>query len=1131
MDGYETQLMNDELHALLGEVRRRWLAVIGARTFGRALIAAAGPLALGVAIDLLFAPRNVLLLLLGVGAVVGSAAAAATVLWRSRRRPDDRQLARFIEEQVAREPSEAPLDDALVSAVDAANGADPFARLVVASAVTRLRAIPATTIVPRPAMNRAIGEAIGGIAAFALVAIAARGPSARVFDTAQVMLFPGTLHVTVLPGNTRVAAGHPLRIRATIRGADAVLQRITPALTVTSGAGQRTVAMARSGDGFEFAFESVDRSFKYRVKAGAATSEEYAVTALFAPRVQRIDLRYVYPSFAGLSPHEESGSGDIYAPAGTRVHLAVHTDRPAEGGDLAFGHLPAAGLRLTSDRLLEGDIVLSQEDSYRVRLSSPEGLRSGGDTEYFIRLVDDRPPDVRILRPAGDQKITPLEEVTIEARADDDYGLSRFELVYSVAGRPGRVVPFTRVTGTAVEKVGTHLLAAEDLHVQPGDVVTYYARARDVARGKQSTEAKSDIFFLEVKPFNAEFAAAESQAGGGASGTQIDALVAAQKEIINATWNLERRSSAGRSAADLAAVAQAQAQLKQRAEQMGGAGGRQQPGMPRPPQQIAPRRERPDAGGDPVGAAVAAMGRALQQLQAQHAKDAIPHEMAALQGLLQAQAEVRRRQVTQQQAGSGAGSGRQGEDLSALFDKELQRQQRTNYETRSHVENPPEKQDRGDAADRVRDLARRQEDLSQRQRDLARSGLSEEERRRQLEKLTREQNELRSELEQLARREGEQGASRRQGQRGSGEQRQGQSGQQGSASSRAAGGMRGASEQMRAATDDLQRQDPNAAAGNGQRAAEQLRQLEQDMRGGGAAGRQRAAGELQLEAQQLADEQRRIAAEAERLGASGRGADEARRRLAADKERLAGRVDQLQRSAKQAGSAAGKDTAAQGAADAARELERQRVAERMRETARSLRAGPGRAEGAGQQASAERQLARTMQGVVDKLSGEGGADARRLAGELDQTRQVRERLNDLERRIRDAQGRGDDSGRGNEQLQQLRDEYARGLQRARQAFAPNGQGDQRTGAGASTPEQQEYSRSAPGTEAFKQDFSKWESLRKEIDLALEKHDAAVSARLARKLGADRLSGGGSERVPEAYRAMIAKYYESLAKVK
>ena len=64
------------------------------------------------------------------------------------------------------------------------------------------------------------------------------------------------------------------------------------------------------------------------------------------------------------------------------------------------------------------------------------------------------------------------------------------------------------------------------MRVKPGDVVTYYARARDVGRGKRSTEATSDIFFLEVKPFNGEFVAAESQAGAGGADPQIESLIA-----------------------------------------------------------------------------------------------------------------------------------------------------------------------------------------------------------------------------------------------------------------------------------------------------------------------------------------------------------------------------------------------------------------------------------------------------------------------------------------------------------------------------------------------------------------------------------------------------------------------------
>src|SRR6185436_5606320 len=298
--------------------------------------------------------------------------------------------------------------------------------------------------------------------------------------------------------------------------------------------------------------------------------------------------------------------------------------------------------------------------------------------------------------------------------------------------------------GSDVQKVGTRLIAAEDLHVKPGDVITYYARVRDVAHGKRATEAKSDIFFLEVKPFTEEFTFAESQALGAAGGQQIEDLISAQKEIIAATWNIERRSEAGRSAADVKAVEQAQAELKTKAEQLIARTSRRRgPGF----EAIAPAAEPPQqprpSGGDPVAQAIEAMTRAVQQLQTQKTADAIPHEMAALNGLLQAQAEVRRRQVSQQTGGGGNGMSRSGQDLTSLFDKELQRQQRTNYEQKSQVEERPDRQKEDSALDRIRDLARRQEDLNRRQRELAEAGLPAEEMKRQLEKLTREQQELR----------------------------------------------------------------------------------------------------------------------------------------------------------------------------------------------------------------------------------------------------------------------------------------------------------------------------------------------------------------------------------------------------
>jgi len=1202
----------DPLGSLLTGVRRRWRTQITLRTGGRAAAAASAPVLAAVLLARLVAPSDGALAVLVTTLCLTALAVTVLIVWRTERRPGDRQIARFIEERVAERGDVTPLNDVLVSAVDGDTGreltfSNSFRALVVETAVRRLEGIGPASIVTTRAMRRAASESLAGATVLALSVALAWPVLARAAEAAWIALFPQSIRVEVLPGDTRLATGRPLTVRASVRTGRKLLTRFTPKLTVVAGAQERTVSMAREGEGFQFSFESVDRTFRYRVTAGSARSQEYTVTALVGPRVERIDLRYEYPAFSKLPPRDERDGGDIYAPLGTKVRVRIHTDKPIRSGEIAFGpRSPAPGprspipdapltpLQRTGSRVLEADVILAKDDSYRVRLADEDGLLSPGDTEYFIRVMDDRPPDVRILRPAGDQQITPLEEVAIEARADDDYGISRFELVFAVAGREAKVVRFERATGTEVTRVGTHLLAAEDLRVQPGDVITYYARARDVGRGKRSTETRSDMFFLEVRPFSEEFVAAQSQAMAGMAGEQIEALIAAQKEIINATWSIERRaaSGAGRSADDIKAIADAQAELKSRAEQIVSRGGRGR-GLVRAPLQIAPqstqttrtglapqstqttrtglapqstqttqaglapqntqtglaprttqttqtgqaprplRGSRPST--DPVGAAISAMGRALDQLQGERTGDALPHEMAALQGLLQAQAEIRRREVAQQAGSSFGGLGRQGQDLSALFDKELQRQQRTNYETRSQVEDRPDRKDGESALERIRDLARRQEELSRRQRELANAALSAEEMKRQLEKLMREQHALREQVEEMAREMGEaqRGGTHQQGQSGGGE-------------------MRDASEQMRNAVNDLQRQDPKTAADRAERAAAELRRLEQQLRGDSPEARQRAAGELRLEAQQIADEQRRIAGEAERLekGTGAANAD-AWRRLAGEKEKLADRVDELRRATEQLASAERQQasTAQTGqTAAAARELSRRQIAQRMRETAKQMREATQATAAAGRAAKppprpgaaeAEQQIARALDQVVDQLGGAGG-DAQDLSRELDQTRAIRENLDRLERQIRDArskeaagrQGRGSASGSAQgAELSRLRDQYAKELQRARDTLSRLERSAPGTGLGGTTPEHHEWSVVDQGTEGFKQDFSRWESLRKDINVALERYEASVVARAARKSLQDRLSAGGSDRVPDAYRRLIARYYESLAKKK
>ena len=1068
-------------------------------------------------------------------AAVAATASAIWCAWVVRRRrpvPDARRVARFVEERYP------DLDDRLVTAIDReapGSGEDAFRARQLSDADRAVAAVSPDEVVPDPALKRAALAAAGAAVGCVVAAVLWVQPGQRALQAIALHLFPDRYPLVVTPGDARVKPGEAFTIRA---AAAAPLGEIVPQLHVRVGEDGRSVPMRHEGnERYAWRFDSVPASFTYEVSAAGRRSERYSVTLLQQPRVRRIDLHYRFPAYTRLEPRTDEDGGDIYAPAGTQVRVSVESTKPLGSGALVLGDGQRLALRMVAPDRAEAELTVRADGAYRVALADLDGLSAAGETEYFIRVLNDRPANVRIVRPARDRQVTPLEEVAIEARADDDYGIESLDLVFSVRGGREQVVPLSRGERLPTA-TGRRTLFLEELDVEPGDFVTYYARARDIGRGRAASESRSDIYFLEVTPFEEEFAAAQSQAMAGGSGDQaLDSLVAAQKEIIVATWKLERRAGAGRSAADIQTVGRAQGELRQRALTAAQRLSSSQRRL------IGPGRADPDEDGtgSSMTQAAAAMGRAEARLVAGDTARAIPPEMESLNHLLKIQAEVRRREVARQQAGAGAGGSRADQDLSSLFDRELRRQQQTNYETpRSTQEHrdAPE----NDVLERVRELARRQEQLARRQDELMRERdrLSAEELRRQLERLARDQAELRRLAEQAA-----QQASR------SSSSSDGNSSGQGSAGSQ----LREASEEMRRAAGEMRRDAPDSARTRSQRALERLRSLEQSMEGGQPDEQRRALGDLQLEARQLAERQRGLAEEA---AASDRAAasPDARRRLASEQDRLAERASRLENRARQLAGGEdgedGEDTPAAGtpapparAREAVRELERQRVGERMAAAAESFRESakePGAASPDDRTDRELQRLAEAMDGVAERLEPAPGAagEEQRIAEELSAARKLRSDLRTLGERIDDLRNGGNEgtdergeaaagppagrSGRAAE-LDDLREEYA---ERTREIARLERSAGGRQSGGASTPEGQRPSSSAPGTEAFKQDFSRWDVLHKEVTSRLERLEASLSQRLLEHAARERVRSGAADDAPDAYERAVDRYFRSLA---
>ncbi|MGQ0537934.1 MAG: hypothetical protein ACT4R6_03225, partial [Gemmatimonadaceae bacterium] len=769
----------DELRGMLAGIRRRWrLRHVLA---GTALLAAAAFVLLfaGAAVlrQFRFAPESVI----ATRWTVALLFALAAVWWIARplvRRAGDARVALYAEEH------EPVLDGSLIGAVDVAASSargplQPLAGHLIAHTVRQMRVLSLPHRIEQTSVRRH-ALALGGVVAAGL--LIARLTPADLRHGAALLLAPWTdaraaapYAVLVEPGDADVAKGSDVQIRAQLRGF-AAAHVILAARRGRSTAWERH-PMTPAGDSavFEIRLFDLAASTEYYAEASGVRSGIYNLRVRELPAVQRIDLEYRYPAYTGLGVERVSDGGDVAALVGTRVTVRVRTTLPVRGGRLSIEGDSARPFTAATDTTLEAAFTVLRDGFYRIELHAADGTRVTGSVDYAIDALQDAPPTVAIRKPGRDTRPTSVEELFIEVTADDDYGVAALELVHRVNGGEEKVAPLTAPNATRREITASHTIYLEELGLQPGDVVSYYARARDnnaLAAGHQGQReqreqrgqrAASDIYFATVRPFQRDYRQNQAAGGGGGGGEEDSprGFAARQRQIIAGTYKVERdrATMAPRELREnVATLVLSQARLRERVERL-----------------VARMRQRNVAAADSVmrqvlellPLAVKGMQGAEAELAARRTKEALGPEHSALQYLERAEAAFREVEVNFGGGGGGGGaSDAEPEDLADLFELDADRL-RNQYETVQQSQPSQAQRELDETLERLKQLASRQQAENERalqqprgvppnggagggggaQRQLADEA---EQLARQLERLTREQQS--PQLEESARR-------------------------------------------------------------------------------------------------------------------------------------------------------------------------------------------------------------------------------------------------------------------------------------------------------------------------------------------------------------------------------------------
>ncbi|HKW47382.1 MAG TPA: DUF4175 family protein, partial [Gemmatimonadaceae bacterium] len=693
------------------------------------------------------------------------------------RRPSDRRVALYLEEHA---PS---LDAAVLTAVelqeletardkaDAVRARRPVSSTLLShltrTALERVHTIDDGRHVDERELNVTAGI-LAGVAGIALL-VTVLGPSALRHGMG-LMLVPWdhertaeAYAISAEPGNVTIARGGDLLVAARLRGfqSDEVdllvrqkdsttWQRLTMALDSTGKFAGR----------YTFRLFDIAAPLDYVIESNGVRSPAYHVEVKDVPYTKKLGLEYRFPSYTGMAPQAVDEGGDIAAVKGTQVRVRVTTTVPASGGRLIVERgeqNDTIQLAPQTDGTLGGTLRVDAPGFYKVELKAQDGRIFPGSLDYTVDALPDRPPTIMFTKPGRDQKVLNVDEVYAEVQADDDYGVQKLELVYSVNGGTEKTEPLYNATRRTPQMTAGHTFSLEDFKLQPGDVVSYYARATDNDAVSGAKTATTDIYFLQVRPFDQEYKQDQGGGGGGGGGNDDAGQLSEQeRQIIAGTFNTLRDKAAKQAKdlqEDLSTLRVSQQKLRGQTEELArrivGRG-------------IAARDSNFAKIAELLNKATPIMDTAEKQLADGNAQTALAPEQRALQQLQRAEAVFRNIRVSMGGESSGGGaSSQRAQDLADLF--ELNRDKlRNQYES---VQRGREQQQEADqqidaTADKLKRLAARlqqENERAQRKADsLGRMGASGSSGGASQREMAQEAEEAARQLERLAREKAEQ---------------------------------------------------------------------------------------------------------------------------------------------------------------------------------------------------------------------------------------------------------------------------------------------------------------------------------------------------------------------------------------
>ncbi len=662
--------------------------------------------------------------------------------WVENWEPDYREVARKIEE---RHPElHALLRTAVEQRPDKATKQLTYLQQrVVADAVAATRKHEWLDSIPRSRWFGAYATQMAGIAAlFAAFYFVKPTPREAVAAVDAVAIRDA---VTVTPGDAELERGSGLVVLAKFHRdvpSEAVL-----VLMPKNQPEQRMPLVKNLGDPvFGGGLPEVDADLSYRIEYAGKATRDFAVKVFEYPKLERADATLDFPSYTKLPEKKIPDTHRVSAVEGSTLAVSFNLNKPVKSATLVAKDGTKVPLTVPADKPVAElcDFALRASQAYELQLEDADGRKNKVPAQFIVEALPNRRPELKVATPKGDSRVSPIEEVAFRAEAWDDFGLTRYGLSYTVGGGAEQNLELGQESGADEKKQLAHLLKLEEVGVKPDDLVSWYLWAEDTGPDGMVRRTATDMYFAEVRPFEEIYKQGEDGEGKPGQGEEAEKLAEIQKQIVSATWNLQRAEAAAASAQPTAKYLKDEPVIRD--------------------SQIEALKKATELGAKAESAKTKAlvetvtreMTTAVERLgEAAKTAEPLPRALAAEKAAYNALLKLAAHQFNVSKSKSQSGKEAKGSKQDQLDELEL-KEEKKRYETKREAAPEESKQQAEQLAilNRLKELAQRQNDINERVKELqtamqeAKTDKEKEEIQRQIKRLREEEQQMLADIDE-----------------------------------------------------------------------------------------------------------------------------------------------------------------------------------------------------------------------------------------------------------------------------------------------------------------------------------------------------------------------------------------------